>query len=566
MAVNLQYKISSSNITNPTTTSTSSTTWQTISVNLTETTGLELKEEFGKISRIPSSCLRLLVAGKFLKDEVLLSVQGVKSNSKILVMPAPNKEIIEQGEEREKKNQKIEQIKKAAELLAKRKDGGSSRLENYYFELTNQNGQPIQLAPSDRDAIVLGLTLSSKGKALADEGDFHGALEIYLQADSEGFSKCSEHILEMIDNYGVLCLDIVWLYFKLENPSFMQDAKFRLHKARQSFQRAYGANFSRLSQLRDGGCAEMALIARLDLMEAIFSYHQQDYRKARSSLNIAKQRIQELIISEIELEPILLLGFTDSEGRIALRTCNKNIDAAVSFLLERKEQRAKQKLDEEERQYKRKRQIGYGKTSSGSLVEVDFVDQLLKLDFEERLIAEALRQTNNNIDDATHILLTQPEILEIALLKQQTKKKIKLTPSEQDIQSIIDMGFSRNLAIGTLEISSSKERAIELLLNGKGIEKVVENNDQNTITNDNDNDNNNPNDNQLEKENNDLNLTNSNNDNITNSSNLSNSQNYSKVEEEIISDVSTNPDQHLDYTLNEELIILQKYEAFLNSL
>jgi len=34
----------------------------------------------------------------------------------------------------------------------------------------------------------------------------------------------------MMDNYGLLCLDIAWTYFKLKDPAYLKEAGWRLKK------------------------------------------------------------------------------------------------------------------------------------------------------------------------------------------------------------------------------------------------------------------------------------------------------------------------------------------------
>ena len=64
------------------------------------------------------------------------------------------------------------------------------------------------------------MTLHDKGKALLQKGDTKQALDILVAADEKGFSRCKDKgILDKIDNYGLLCLDIAWTMFKLKDLS-----------------------------------------------------------------------------------------------------------------------------------------------------------------------------------------------------------------------------------------------------------------------------------------------------------------------------------------------------------
>ena len=47
-------------------------------------------------------------------------------------------------------------------------------------------------------------------------------------------SYSSADLLAMVDNYGLLCLDIAWTYFKLQDINNLKDAGWRLQKVHES--------------------------------------------------------------------------------------------------------------------------------------------------------------------------------------------------------------------------------------------------------------------------------------------------------------------------------------------
>lgn len=159
--------------------------------------------------------------------------------------------------------------------------------ENEYapqtLEIYNQSGQKMHLLPStvffvflnvfcstdptwlgDQRALTVGMTLHDRGKALVKKGDLKTAAQMFLRAESEGFSKwynirsrlvitlqpgltaasrrvscacvrsySSADLLAMVDNYGLLCLDIAWTYFKLQDINNLKDAGWRLQKVHE---------------------------------------------------------------------------------------------------------------------------------------------------------------------------------------------------------------------------------------------------------------------------------------------------------------------------------------------
>lgn len=57
-------------------------------------------------------------------------------------------------------------------------------------------------------------------------------------------------LLENVDNYGILNLDIVWCYLNLQSVKQLPDAYERLCQCELSFMRSYGPQFERLITLK----------------------------------------------------------------------------------------------------------------------------------------------------------------------------------------------------------------------------------------------------------------------------------------------------------------------------
>lgn len=64
------------------------------------------------------------------------------------------------------------------------------------------------------------------------------------------FRKCSADLLNRVDNYGLLNLDIVWTYLHLKSLQYISDAEARLKICEDSFYRCYGANLERLADIK----------------------------------------------------------------------------------------------------------------------------------------------------------------------------------------------------------------------------------------------------------------------------------------------------------------------------
>jgi len=96
----------------------------------------------------------------------------------------------------------------------------------------------------------------------------------------------------------------------------------------------------------------------------------------------------------------------------------------------------------------------------------------MTLGFAEELVAEALKQTENQQEGALNLLMNSPQLLMMALHSDPTTPAY--TPTEQDILSVVSMGFTPEQAYGTLKKSRGNvQSAVDLLLEGKGVEEAV---------------------------------------------------------------------------------------------
>lgn len=81
--------------------------------------------------------------------------------------------------------------------------------------MEDQDGKAIYLPPSENEAIMKALAYCEKGKAAMKRKHYEEALVLFLEADQQ-FSTCTAKILESVDNYAFLNIDIVWCYLSLK--------------------------------------------------------------------------------------------------------------------------------------------------------------------------------------------------------------------------------------------------------------------------------------------------------------------------------------------------------------
>ena len=135
----------------------------------------------------------LVSKGKLLKSPFPIKSYNIDKNSQILIL---NRKLTQEQKQQfelefkqfENQNVKIERIKKAAEKLSERVNGGNKKDENFFFQLEDQNGQEVDLPKNDRKNLVLGLTFYNKGKSLYQIGKHLDAIEYYLLSE-EAFNR-----------------------------------------------------------------------------------------------------------------------------------------------------------------------------------------------------------------------------------------------------------------------------------------------------------------------------------------------------------------------------------------
>lgn len=78
-------------------------------------------------------------------------------------------------------------------------------------------------------------------------------------------SECRSSLLQSVDNWGVLQLDIAWCYAGLRSVAAAADAALRLAAAERALTHTYGPDQRRLMELKgnDGDCRHLLLASAL---------------------------------------------------------------------------------------------------------------------------------------------------------------------------------------------------------------------------------------------------------------------------------------------------------------
>lgn len=298
-------------------------------------------------------------------------------------------------------------IKSDAELLIQNTNS------NDYLVMEDQQGNQIYLPDAENKALKLGLAMHRKGREFLNRENFHVALVLFLEAD-EQFSTCQSSLLQSVDNYALLNLDIVWCYLCLKSVTQLPDAERRLKLCEDNFRRSYGDNFDRVVGLKGSDGNEKALIMRLHLLQAILFYHQNRRNEAQVMLGLAESELYQLKVNDEALQSLVEMGYEMNEARIGLRATGNNVERAINDIMERREKRneARKKAREE------RKLLGKGFRSGN--VNPNLLKQLIDMHFDKDLASVALEKSGNDINEALNMLQEKSEDLRQDLDKRKT--------------------------------------------------------------------------------------------------------------------------------------------------
>uniref|UniRef100_A0A8D8TZF2 NEDD8 ultimate buster 1 n=2 Tax=Cacopsylla melanoneura TaxID=428564 RepID=A0A8D8TZF2_9HEMI len=409
--------------------------------------------------------IKLISKGTVLNKDKLLIDQGVKAGALLMaVILIENPDEIQNDMDRQKD---LQSTFNDIDLLT----GSSSLSED--VQIADQSGKNLTLPKEEKKALVTAMVLHEKGRAALEKKDYARALLFLLEADNR-FNLCNSSLLNSVDNYAVLNLDIAWCYLCLESVTQLPDGEARLQKSERSLHQSYGANLERLLTIKGSTGNEKALFMRLHLLQGIVAFHQGKMQYSAALLDKAESELKSFKIDDVSLGTIIELGYTEKEARFGLRGAYGNVGEAVELINKRREEKkeAKKKNMED----KKNKKLGYC-ADGKQYVRSDYVDTLVQMGFIRSIVIEALRESNNVMSSAVNLLETKAEELSSRSMQPGTSRGVETDSSKtrnglspELLEQISSLGFDARMVEHALKKNNfNLEKSVEELLNCDGI-------------------------------------------------------------------------------------------------
>ncbi|XP_061660777.1 NEDD8 ultimate buster 1 isoform X3 [Syngnathoides biaculeatus] len=374
---------------------------------------------------------KVILNGRTLNAGQRLDQQGVGNHSRMMVLKAFDAASAPAD---------VGRAHRGFRILSER-DGSDDLQDAPFLEVADQKGTPLKIPQREKKALILAMGLHEKGRALMKRKRHDDALCHLLQADVH-FSECGSALLGVVDNHGVLQLDIVWCYQASEALSCLDDGRQRLRLAEDCFVRCYGERRQRLLVIKGNTGQEDVLFLRLRLLQSLLAFVDGDDLQARQRLEQVESLYARLSPDADKMTQLMVLGFSEREARLGLRASRGDVQEAASLVGRRRRER--EELRRRERQKRKK-----NKESLAVLAEAGY---------GARDAAAALRRANGDLERAFQILLDAsqaPPTCEANL--------------DQKLQQLLYLGFERSAAEAALASTGGDlQSATELLIDNWG--------------------------------------------------------------------------------------------------
>ncbi|GBP42585.1 NEDD8 ultimate buster 1 [Eumeta japonica] len=423
--------------------------------------GAEVITAVGTEIGAAESRVKLIYNGRVMKPSLPLQEQGIKNGVQIMALV-----MAETPEEIKQEDDMYMEMKSTRDDAMLLSEYAGDLAEDEYMKLEDQSGKAIQLPCHERRALMVGLALHERGRTAVMQENYPLALVLLLEADRQ-LSECNSSVLESVDNWALLQLDIAWCYLCLQSITSAADAFQRLTKAEQSFHRTYGPNMERLMAIKGNAANERVLLMRLYLLQGIVAYHQNRRLDARKLLDKAEVELNTLRVDDKGVAALMELGWSQAQARCGLRATAGDVDRAHHYL-------------DELRRTKEEERIKHKETRKGSNVPVSErnISVLLEMGFSRRAAVLALRASSDDVAEAARIIHDRPEMMAESSgssLETSASEESLIEPDEKLVTELIAMGYEARQVLAALRHAyNDAEAATEMLLSGKIPEDATE--------------------------------------------------------------------------------------------
>ena len=288
-------------------------------------------------------------------------------------------------------------VRNAAQVLS----GKDARpnLVSAKLQILDQNGKQIKISSKSRQNLTSALALTEQGQNLMTEGKYSDAVFVLLEADSD-FKQCENSLLDMVDNYALLQLDIISCYLYLGNVDQLPDALDRIQLAEEKLNRVYGEGMSRVARIKGTPYQELAMMVKLYLMKGVAQFYAKKYQFAKENLRKAKAILEELEVDDNKLQEMVSMGFKHTESRLSLRKCQNDVTAAIDNAFKERQQKKNAQMELKREELLEK----LGSTYAGDPVNFDQYKALTSMGFPKFACIVALKRFNNDIETCLRVL------------------------------------------------------------------------------------------------------------------------------------------------------------------
>ncbi|XP_022823618.1 NEDD8 ultimate buster 1-like isoform X2 [Spodoptera litura] len=410
--------------------------------------------------------VKLIYNGKVIKPTPSMEQQGLKNGATLMALVMA--ETPEEVKKEENMYMEMKTVRDDATLLSEYVDELADDEE--YIKLEDQSGATVELPPAERRALVVGLALHERGRTAARHHDYSLALVLFLEADRQ-LSECRSSILQSVDNWAVLQLDVAWSYLCLRSLPQAADAAQRLARAEAAFRDSYGEDHARLIALKGSAANERVLLMRMYLLQGIVCYHQNKRAEARALLAKAETELNALRVDEDAVLTLMELGWSRAAARTGLRAAAGHVDTAHHYLADRRAQRDRAR--EAHRNDRQRRLLGV--CEDGSQINLQLVEALVGMGYPRSVAVCALRNSNNHVAEAVRLIQEQPELLVDSDRSSDDASTISsddsnIVPDNKLVAELEAMGYEAEQARAALRLARNHiSGAVDALVAGGGL-------------------------------------------------------------------------------------------------